>query len=87
MEVKDMRIKRCHICHIGFPGLGELTSEIWLENHTKILHNNKCFECGGIFISEVHLHYHLRHRHIWGHILGGAHINSGPYEEKWPRLQ
>ena len=27
------------------------------------------------------------HRRIWGHILGGAHINSGPYEEKWPRLQ
>ena len=26
------------------------------------------------------------HRRIWGHILGGAHTNSGPYEEKWPGL-
>ena len=58
-----MRIKRCHICHIGFPGLGKLTSEIRLENHINVLHNNKCFECGGIFISEVHLRYHLRYSH------------------------
>ena len=84
MEVKDMRIKRCHICHIGFPGLGKLTSEIRLENHINVLHNNKCFECGGIFISEVHLRYHLR----YSHDIECMHCNSycgGTCSEKYGR--
>ena len=38
-------------------------------------------------VTENKLYYTTQHRRIWGHILGGAHINSGLYEEKWPRLQ
>ena len=84
MEVKDMRIKRCHICHIGFPGLGKLTSKIRLENHINVLHSTKCFECGGIFISEVHLRYHLR----YSHDIECMHCNSycgGTCSEKYGR--
>ena len=58
-----MRIKRCHICHIGFPRLGRLTPEMRLKNHTNIPHNSKCFKCGGVFISEAHVHYHLKYVH------------------------
>ena len=57
------RIKRCQICHIGSPRLGRLTPEMRLKNHTNIPHKNKCFECGGLFISEAHVHYHLKYVH------------------------
>ena len=59
----DMRIKRCQICHVGFPRLGRLTPEMRLKNHTNIPHNSKCFECGGVFISEAHVRYHLKYNH------------------------
>ena len=58
-----MKIKRCHICHIGFLGIGKLTSKIRLENHLNVLHNTKFRECGKNFISEVHLRNHLRYSH------------------------
>ena len=63
MEVKDMKIERCHICFIGFLDIGELTSEIRLINHLNMLHNTKCRECGLNIISEIHLRYHLKYTH------------------------
>ena len=57
------RIKRCQICHIGSPRLGRLTPEMRLKNHTNIPHKNKCFERGGLFISEANVHYHLKYVH------------------------
>ena len=59
----DMRIKRCQICHIGFLRLGRLTPEMRLKNNANIPHNSKCFECGGVFISEAHVRFHLKYNH------------------------
>ena len=55
--------KRCQTCHVGFPKLGSLPSEMRLKNHANTPHRSQCFECGAFFVSDAHVRYHLKYVH------------------------
>ena len=42
------RTKKCFECRLGFPKVGNLTSEARLQEHRKTPHRNQCRECGMI---------------------------------------
>ena len=53
------RTKKCCECGLGFPRVGNLTSEARLQEHRKTPHEFQCRECGTFFVSEAHAKYHL----------------------------
>ena len=57
------KTKRCLTCHVGFPKLGSLTSEMRLLYHANTPHRSQCFECGAFFVSDAHVRYHLKYVH------------------------
>ena len=79
------RIKRCQTCHIGFPKLGRLKPEMRLENHANIPHESKCLECGGLFVSDAHVRYHLTII-AYTAILTAEEIAQKLTEEPWKQM-
>ena len=57
------RTKKCFECGLGFPRVGNLTSEARLQEHRKTPHKSQCRECGTFFVSEAHVKYHLGYIH------------------------
>ena len=57
------RDKGCYKCGIGFPQIGNVTSEERIREHEMIHHGIHCKECDRYFISSVHLKYHLTYNH------------------------
>ena len=55
------RTKRCPTCHVGFPKLGSLTSEMRLQYHANT--PRRSFECGAVFVSDADVKDHLKYMH------------------------
>ena len=53
------RTKKCFECGLGFPRVGNITSEARLQEHRKTPHEVQCRECGTFFVSDAHVKYHL----------------------------
>ena len=63
-KIKIMdRTKKCMVCCLGFPKVGNLTSEMRLQQHRNTPHGNQCLECGLFFVSEAHVKYHIGYVH------------------------
>ena len=57
------KVSKCDDCELGFPSVGSLESEARLQRHKRTPHKIPCGECDLMFISMMHLRFHLHFTH------------------------